>query len=87
MGTEMSVSQMGLDVHKKFSRVTARDSNGKVAWRQRLEHSDRMRMRQQLQRWPQGTPVILEGTFGWGWLSGPGAIVRADFTPQLRNLG
>jgi len=69
MRTETSVSQIGLDIHRKFSKVTARDSDGKLAWRQRLEHADRARMRAQLERWPKGTPVVLEGSFGWGWMS------------------
>ena len=69
METEMSVSQIGLDIHRKFSKITARDCEGKLAWRQRIEHADRTLMRKQLGRWPKGTPVILEGTFGWGWMS------------------
>jgi len=34
-----------------------------------LEHADRLKLPEQLGRWPKGTPVILEGTFGWGWFS------------------
>ena len=62
------VTQMGLDCHKKFSTVTARDAAGRVAFRTRLEHGDRPRMRAQIQDWPRGVPVVLEGTFGWGWM-------------------
>ncbi|HUU98397.1 MAG TPA: flavodoxin-dependent (E)-4-hydroxy-3-methylbut-2-enyl-diphosphate synthase [Phycisphaerae bacterium] len=29
MGTETSISQVGLDVHRKFSKVSGRDSDGK----------------------------------------------------------
>lgn len=68
MGTQTKVSQMGLDCHRNFSRVTARDEGGKVVWRQRLEHADRSRLREQLRQWPK-VPVVLEGTFGWGWMS------------------
>ncbi len=57
MRTDASVTQMGLDIHRKFSKVTARDGQGKVIWRQRLEHADRPRMREQLARWPNGTAV------------------------------
>jgi transposase len=60
---------MGLDSHKNFSRVTARDRRGAIAWRQRLEHADRTILREQLAAWPRGLPVVLEGTFGWGWLA------------------
>ena len=48
---------MGLDIHSKFSKVTARNGQGKIVWRQRLAD------------WPNGAPVLLEGTFGWGWMS------------------
>lgn len=62
------VTQMGLDCHKKFSTVTARDATGRIAFRTRLEHADRGRMRAQIRDWPRGVPVVLEGTFGWGWM-------------------
>lgn len=68
MGTQAKVSHMGLDCHRNFSRVTARDDGGKVVWRQRLEHADRSRLRETLRGWPK-VPVVLEGTFGWGWMS------------------
>ena len=60
------VSQIGLDSHKKFSKVTARDAKGKIVWRQRLEHADRRQLRTRLETWPPGVPVVLEGTCGWG---------------------
>ena len=66
MRTDESVTQMGLDIHRKFSKVTARDEQGKIVWRQRLEHADRPRMRERLARWPSGAPVVLEATFGGG---------------------
>ena len=62
------VTQMGLDCHKRFSTVTARDAVGRVAFRTRLEHADRARMRAQIGTWPRGVPVVLEGTFGWSWM-------------------
>jgi len=68
MGSHGNVSQMGLDCHRNFSRATARDGAGKVVWRQRLEHADRTRLREQLRQWPK-VPVVLEGTFGWSWMS------------------
>ena len=83
MGTSVNVSQIGLDVHRKFSKVTARGSDGKVAWRQRLEHGDRVRLREQLERWPKGTPVVLEGTFGWGWISDE--LEAAGLDPHLAS--
>jgi transposase len=69
MRIESKVTQAGLDNHKDFSRLSARDSAGKIVFRQRLEHKDRGALREDLRRLPPGTPVVLEGTFGWGWMS------------------
>jgi transposase len=69
MGTAINVSQIGLDVHRNFSLATARDQSHRIVWRQRLEHADRSALRKRLSLWPKGTAVILEGTFGWGWMS------------------
>jgi transposase len=65
----LRTTHMGLDVHKHFSRTTARDASGAVVFRSRLEHADRVKLREQLSQLPRGTPVILEGTFGWGWMT------------------
>ena len=64
-----SVSQIGLDAHRRFSMVTARDTEGRILWRERLRHEDRPRLREALTAWPKGVPVVMEATFGWGWLS------------------
>ncbi|MCP5119584.1 MAG: IS110 family transposase [bacterium] len=78
-----SVSQMGLDIHRKFSKVTARDDRGKIVWRRRLEHGDRVRLRDDLARWPRDAPVVLEGTFGWGWMSDE--LKAAGLDPHLAS--
>jgi transposase len=83
MGTQKKVTHVGVDCHKNFSRVTARDEHGKVAFRQRLEHGDRQELRKQLRAWPAGLPVVLEGTFGWGWLSDE--IQAAGHEPHLAS--
>src|SRR5512146_542824 len=69
MRVPTSVTQVGLDVHRKFSIAAGRDAAGRIVFRERLEHADRNELRKRLARWPRGTPVILEGTFGWGWIS------------------
>jgi len=69
MNEALKLSSVGLDCHRNFSLASARDESGRIAWRQRLDHADRAALRKQLAGWPAGTPVILEGTFGWGWMS------------------
>ena len=83
MRTEKIVSQIGLDVHKKFSKVTGRSATGEIVWHQRLDHRDRVRFREQIRRWPKGVPVILEATFGWGWISDE--LKEAELEPHLAN--
>ena len=69
MNKNGTVRQIGVDCHRKFSTVSARDEKGQIVWRDRLEHEDRRPLRRQLRTWPEGTPVVLEATFGWGWLA------------------
>jgi transposase len=51
--------------------------------RQRLEHADRAGLRARLAQWPAGTPVILEGTFGWGWMADE--LSEAGHDPHLAS--
>ena len=83
MGMYDRVTQIGLDVHRKFSTVSLRDGSGKVVARERLDHMNRMTLREKISRWPVGTPVILEGTFGWGWLSDELLSLKMD--PHLAS--
>jgi len=66
--TDRTAVMVGLDVHRRFSTVTARNAEGKIAWRQRLRHEDRGLLRETLEDWPGGIPVILESSFGWEWI-------------------
>ena len=77
------VAYGGLDVHQEFSQVTMRDISGEVVLRERLEHRDRAALRRRLAQWPQGTVVVLEGSFGWGWLSDE--LVAAGLEVHLSN--
>ncbi len=77
------VSHVGLDCHRNFTQMTARDSGNAVLFRQRLEHGDRGQMRQTLERFPAGTPFLLEGTFGWGWMADELKECRQD--PHLAS--
>lgn len=85
MDSHAKVVQMGLDCHRKFSRMTGRDAKGKVVVRERLDHGNRLALHRQLSRWPQGTPVVLEGSFGWGWLSDE--LQSAGLAPHLCSTG
>ena len=69
MKTYANVVCAGMDVHYKFSKVTFRDGDGRIVRRERLEHADRKELRERLSRWPKGLPVVLEASFGWGWIS------------------
>lgn len=78
MRTNRTVVQAGCDCQRMFGRITARDEGGRIVWRQRFEHGDRVTLRKQLRGWPEGTPVVLEATFGWRWLSDKLARHRSD---------
>ena len=71
MEQDRKIAQVGRDCHRRFSQVALRNGSGAIVERRRIEHADRERMRETLRSWPRGTPVTLEGTFGWGWVSDP----------------
>ena len=73
----------GVDVHRKFSKVTFRDAQGNVVARERLDHPDRRALRRQLLRWPKGLPMALEASFGWPWLTDE--MLACELSPQLSN--
>src|ERR1035438_4416537 len=77
------VAYMGLDCHKNFSRLTGRDAQGRIVCRQRLEHDDPVALQHRLSVYPPGTPVVLESSFGWGWMSDALSAARLD--PHLAN--
>lgn len=83
MKIETKVAQLGLDSHRTFSNVTARDAEGKIVWRKRLEHADRRALGEELRTWAKGVPVVLEGTFGWGWMSDE--LSAAGLEPHLAS--
>jgi len=78
-----SITCGGMDVHYKFSAVTFRDEAGRVVRRERLEHPQRCQLREHLNRWPKGLPIVLEASFGWGWLSD--LLSEAGLEPHLSN--
>lgn len=78
-----NVAVAGADVHYKFSRVTFRDIVGDVVGRERLDHTDRQALRQQLSQWPEGMMVVMESSFGWPWLSD--LMLNVGLWPRLSN--
>jgi transposase len=72
-----------MDIHRCFSQVSARDDQQRLLWRQRLEHRDRPALRARLSHWPAGTPVVLEGSFGWSWLADE--LMQAGLEPHLAS--
>jgi len=82
MRRNAKVTHMGLDIHRNFSQATARGEQGERLWRARLEHADRQVLRQQLTQWPK-VPVVLEATFGWGWMSDELALAGQE--PHLAS--
>lgn len=83
MGMQDSVSHIGCDCHRKFSMLTARDKENTILWRQRLDHKNREALGQSLRTLPPGTPVVLESSFGWGWMSDE--LTAAALTPRLAH--
>lgn len=83
MKRSKKVSHIGMDIHRTFSTVTARNASNEIVWRQRAQHADRTALEEQFKAWPSGTPVILESTFGWGWMSDE--LGTAGLTPYLAN--
>jgi len=81
--TDRTATAIGLDVHRRFSTVTARNAEGNIAGRQRLEPEDRDDLRKPLETWPQGIPVILESSFGWEWVREE--LEQADLEPLLAS--
>jgi transposase len=70
----MSQVAVGWDLHRKFSQVSVlrREDGGeiRVVERARLEHEDdRQSLREWLACLPAGTPIAMEGAFGWQWVA------------------
>jgi transposase len=90
----MSAQALGWDLHRKFSYVSLQQFNDdgelRVVERARLEHDDLEAVRQWLGRLPPGTPVALEGAFGWPWvadlLEGLGLEPHLGHPPAIKVL-
>jgi len=47
--TDRTAAAIDGDVHRRFSTVTVRNAEGKMVWRQRLDHEDRNDLRKNLE--------------------------------------
>ena len=69
----MSTMAIGWDIHRRFSQVSVQEKTAdgeiRVVERARLEQEDRPALEAWLRRWPMGTPVAMEGAFGWPWIA------------------
>lgn len=84
----MSRSALGWDLHRRFSTVSFVEQPSAespdvfhVIRRARLDHSDRDAMRAWLAQLPPGTPVAMEGAFGWPWVAD--LLVELGLDPHL----
>ena len=86
MRTDASVTQLGLHIHRKFSKVAARDGQGRIVWRQRLDHCDRTQTREQLAGVAAIEGLIApslrkrrrrEQRLTWSWASRAAARIRS----------
>ncbi len=78
-----NVTQTGLDNHRKFGNLTARDAQKNVVARMKLDYTNRRAMAKQLAQLPPGTPVIVESSFGWGWLCDE--LAELSLSPRLAS--
>ena len=78
-----NVTQTGLDNHRKFGNLTARDAQKNVVARMKLDYTNREAMARQLAQLPPGTPVIVESSFGWGWLYDE--LAGLNLSPRLAS--
>lgn len=84
----MSRSALGWDLHRRFSTVSFVEQPNldrpdvlRVVRRAKLEHADREAMRAWLAQIPAGTPVAMEGAFGWPWVAD--LLTELGFQPHL----
>jgi transposase len=80
-----NVAQSGLDSHKRFAQLTARDHQKNVVVRMKLDYTDREAMARQLSQLPPGSPVIMESSFGWGWVCDE--LAQVGLSPYLASAG
>ena len=78
-----TVTQTGLDNHQKFGNLTARDAQKNVVTRMTLDYTNRRAMAKLLAQLPPGTPVIVESSFGWGWLCDE--LAGLNLSPRLAS--
>ena len=64
-----SVAVVAMDIHKRFSKAVTFDSEGTLVDTQTVGHQSHDTMRAFLQQFAPDTPVIMEATFNWPWIT------------------
>jgi len=80
---ESIVILTGAGVSAESGLSTFRDAGGRIVSHQRLNHPDRRQLVERLSRWPAGIPVVMEASFGWGWISD--LVEQAGMEVHLSN--
>ena len=60
---------IGLDVHRKFSQVCVLDQMGHTVRESKLYHEDVRQMTEFFAASATGTPLAMEATIGWMWIT------------------
>jgi transposase len=58
-----------MDIHKKFSKAVALDTEAEVLQVWRIGHGDREVMEEFFRQFAPGTEVVMEATFNWPWIA------------------
>jgi len=60
---------IGVDLHKKNLQVAVLDNAGEILDMRRLGNNDKEGLKEYFSSFPEETPVVVEATTGWEWLS------------------
>ena len=64
-----SVAVIPMDIHKKFSKAVVMDDEAGIIEEERVGHKDHQEMQEFFGQFEAGTPVVMEATFNWPWIS------------------
>lgn len=76
-----TVSVIGMDLHKDFSKVVSMSPEGKVLESRNIHHSTREEMAEYFDNFEPGTDVVMEAGFNWPWIAD--LAEAAELKPHL----